>query len=113
MYNVHCEILTDNYHDFWPPYDSLPLFTRPSNKNIKSRADLKDIYDNYCFLVDHCDRRSNMLAFVRCSDRNCKFSFQGWRGTQLRAQMDLLKGLLSPIPHPVHANHYMNNKWQR
>ena len=38
------------------PYDSLQLFTRSSNKNMKSRADLKDMYDNYCFLVDHCDR---------------------------------------------------------
>ena len=106
-YDAHGEIPTDNYPDFWPPYDSLPLVTRSSNKNIKSRADLKHIYDNYCFLVDHYDRRSNMLTCVRCSDKNRKCSLQGWRATQLRAQIDLLKGLPSPIPHSVHANHDM------
>ena len=76
-YDVHCDIRTDNSSDYWPPWDSLPLITRSSHNDTKSRAVLKDIYNNYLFLVDHCDRRSNMFAFVRCSDKKCNCSLTG------------------------------------
>uniref|UniRef100_A0A7S4CZ70 C2H2-type domain-containing protein n=1 Tax=Eutreptiella gymnastica TaxID=73025 RepID=A0A7S4CZ70_9EUGL len=107
-YSVLCDIPPDGPPADWPSYDTLPAFTRSSNKQIRSDESLREVYERFLFFLDHCDRRTNLLAFIRCSKKNCPCAKKPWRAKRFRAELDHLKGLPTPIPHPAHADHFLS-----
>ena len=107
-YSVLCDIPPDGPPADWPSYDTLPPFTRSSNKQIRSDESLREVYERFLFFLDHCDRRTNLLAFIRCSKKNCPGAKKPWRAKRFRAELDHLKGLPTPIPHPAHADHFLS-----
>ena len=107
-YSVLCDIPPDGPPADWPSYDTLPAFTRSSNKQIRSDESLREVYERFLFFLDHCDRRTNLLAFIRCSKKNCPCAKKPWRAKRFRAELDHLKGLPTSIPHPAHADHFLS-----
>ena len=103
-----CDIPPDGPPADWPSYDTLPAFTRSSNKQIRSDESLREVYERFLFFLDHCDRRTDLLAFIRCSKKNCPCAKKPWRAKRFRAELDHLKGLPTPIPHPAHADHFLS-----
>ena len=100
-YKVVCDILPEGPDPAWGEYDTYPRFTPASNKQVRGGAKLKDLYETYIFLIDHCGRRANFLAFIRCGNKKCKCSQRSWKASKFRADMDLLKGLPSLLTMPI------------
>ena len=46
-------------------------FTNCSAKQLKDKAEYKQLQTLYTFLVKHANRKVYQLEFVRCADINC------------------------------------------
>ena len=92
--------------------DPLPVATQPQQPlfppEFRSDESLREVYERFLFFLDHCDRRTNLLAFIQCSKKNCPCAKKPWRAKRFRAELDHLKGLPTPIPHPAHADHFLS-----
>ena len=69
-YKVMCNIPPEGPDPCCGAYDIYPRFTRASNTYVTADDKLVDLYHKYGFLVDHCDRKTNFLAFIRMVTRS-------------------------------------------
>ena len=65
------------------------------------------MHGRFQFSLDHVDRRTNLLAFIRNSKKNFPCAKKPWRAKRFRAELDHLTGLATPIPYPEHADHFV------
>ena len=47
-------------------YDTMAAFCAGSNSTIRKKAELKEVYGEFKFFLERCDRRHNFLSFKRC-----------------------------------------------
>ena len=51
-------------------YDNFHTMKTNLEKEIMSDESLREVYERFLFFFYHCDRHTNLLAFIRCSKKN-------------------------------------------
>jgi hypothetical protein len=101
---VRCNIPADD-DVLWDDYDTIVRFTKASNRTIRDDQKLKEMYDQFCFFLRHCDRRHNMLVFRRCRLFACDcMKVRPVLSTNFVGSMQMMGNRMpTPIPNPQFA----------
>ena len=112
-YPVECHLPDDAGQ--WSDYDTVASFCAGSNSTSRQKVELKEVYGEFKFFLDHCDRRHNLLSFKLCRVGSCvcmKHLPTSRLSTMFVARMQQLGDMLpSPVPDPQHLGHYAT--WQQ
>lgn len=102
---VNCHIPADD-DLLWSDYDNLVRFTKASSSLIRRDQTMRDLYAQFCFLLRHCDRRTNMLVFRRCRQSSCDcMKVTPILSTNFVGSMQLMSNRMpTPVPNPSYAS---------
>ena len=67
---VRCRVCPEE-NSPWNDYDKVTEYLSSSNAKIKQHKDLIGIHREYLDALNHCDKRSNFLLFVKCNNAKC------------------------------------------